>query len=110
MLFFSSKKRTCHEYTVSFFGSLFPILSLFRNYDAFKFKDKLKIVFLKPNISLIAQVVKLCMIFVMWKRILLQTGSQLSKHIRKHLDGKSKSTNTHIVNTLVALYEYASKT
>jgi len=37
--FSSSKKRTCHEHVVSFFSGLFPILSLFKNYDAFKFKD-----------------------------------------------------------------------
>lgn len=37
--FSSSKKRTCHEHVFSFFSGLFPILSLFKNYDAFKFKD-----------------------------------------------------------------------
>jgi low affinity sulfate transporter 2 len=39
-LFSSSKnKKTCHENAFSFFSSLFPILGLFKNYDAFKFKD-----------------------------------------------------------------------
>lgn len=42
-LFFvsSNKKKTCHGHAVSFLQSLFPILSWFRNYDTFKFKDDL---------------------------------------------------------------------
>ncbi|KAK7311599.1 hypothetical protein RJT34_09850 [Clitoria ternatea] len=39
--FFSSKKKTCIGHAVSFLESLFPILSWFRNYNAFKFKDDL---------------------------------------------------------------------
>lgn len=38
-LFSSSKKRTCNQNAFSFFSTLFPILNLFKNYDAFKFKD-----------------------------------------------------------------------
>nr|CBK55658.1 sulphate transporter [Astragalus bisulcatus] len=39
--FLSSKNKTCHQHVASFLRSLFPILSLFGNYDAFKFKDDL---------------------------------------------------------------------
>lgn len=38
---FSSKKRSCQGYAVSFLQSLFPILSWLRNYKASKFKDDL---------------------------------------------------------------------
>lgn len=38
---FSSKKKTLHGHAVSFFKSLFPIISWLREYKASKFKDDL---------------------------------------------------------------------
>ncbi|KAE9609022.1 hypothetical protein Lal_00020356 [Lupinus albus] len=38
---FSSKKKTCHGYTISFLESLFPIISWCRSYKASYFKDDL---------------------------------------------------------------------